>query len=272
MGHMKNYSTPPSSMLNLLPGTKSIVLNIGSNIDPIVPHPREGPCAMSIAFEPVVPCDIPRHPQLQVVAAAVGSVRGLATMTFLNNIGVSSSLSEPAMTSGWNNNEHRDGKTLVVPILPFQDVLDSIPANVRIDFIKTDMQGHDFAAISSVGTALAARGVLRLLTEVYFDDVQTYVGVNNDFCRDWLPFMASIGFELVSVTSFSSPEEAKIHCDRVRASTDRTITAGLKEGDAFWRLVSAVPPETDDMAYYEYSSVQTAITFSEQEYAGCLHL
>ena len=258
-------------VLELPPGTTSVILNIGSNIDPIIPHPSDGPCAMAIAFEPIVPCQVPTHPQLQVVPAAIGSFHGLATMTVMNEVGVSSSLSKPATTSKWNSDQNRDGKKIIVPVLPFQDILNSIPTKVRIDFIKTDMQGHDFAAVSSVGKSLLARGVPRLLTEVYFDDVQTYVGVDNDFCRDWLPYMTSVGYELAYVSHFSSSEEAKKHCDEIAKTSNRTYVGGLKEGDAYWRHPSAVSSEANDMSYYSYPVVQTGTDFTAEEYATCFN-
>ena len=35
-----------------------------------------------------------------------------------------------------------------------------------------------------------------LLTEVWLENVQSYVGFRNDFCRDWLPFMTAAGYSL----------------------------------------------------------------------------
>lgn len=267
-GRMGKAAEIQASVIELPLRTRSVILNIGSNVDPIIPRPSDGPCAMAIAFEPIVPCQVPAHPQLHVVAAAVGSSRGLATMTVMNEVGVSSSLSKPATEAGWNGDPNRDGKKMVVPIFPFQDVLNSIPTNVGIDFIKTDMQGHDFAAVSGVGKSLAARGVPRLITEVYLDDTQTYEGVNNDLCRDWLPYMTSVGYELAYMNKFGSAEEAKNFCKGM-AKTNRTYKTGLNEGDAFWRLTSVVSPEADDMSQYTYPLVQDGTTFPKEKYAEC---
>lgn len=46
---------------------------------------------------------------------------------------------------------------------------------------------------------MAKRKIPRVMTEVWYDDMSTYQSVKNDLCRDWLPFMNSIGYELVRV-------------------------------------------------------------------------
>ena len=103
----------------------SLILNIGSNSDPIVPRPKDDPCVIAIAFEPMVPHTIKPHPALHVVAAAVTGEDntttggGLATMRFYNDNGISSSLSTPTESSYWNDKEKRrgDGSIRVVPTL-----------------------------------------------------------------------------------------------------------------------------------------------------------
>ena len=70
-----------------------------------------------------------------------------------------------------------------------------ISTQVHVSYIKTDMQGADYAAISSLPVDVLRRTPF-LLTEVWLENVQSYVGFRNDFCRDWLPFMTAAGYSL----------------------------------------------------------------------------
>jgi len=195
------YAASPPAPVPLLDlvGVSSVVLNIGSNLDPILPKESAGPCAISIAFEPIVPHLIREHPQLYVVPAAIVSTSGggVASMYIYNQDGVSSSLSKSATTNEfWNNNARRkDGKQKFVPTLSLTTLLQSITAEIEIMYIKTDMQGHDFSAVAAGGKALFARGVKYIETETFWKDLYHYKDVHNDLCRDWLPLMAELGYE-----------------------------------------------------------------------------
>ena len=118
---------PSVSLLEITTGIKSVIMNIGSNLDPIVPRTEDGPCVMSIAFEPIVHSQIPTHPRLFVVPAAIGATQGLATMTVLNANGLSSSLARPGKSNSWNNKKGRDGSVKIIPIISLAHVLKSIP-------------------------------------------------------------------------------------------------------------------------------------------------
>lgn len=87
---------------------KNIIINIGSNLDPIMPHPSLGPCARTIAVEPIVGCQIQSHPQLDVLHAAVAASQGVSTMKVYSFHGVSSSLAKATSSDQyWNNNSKR---------------------------------------------------------------------------------------------------------------------------------------------------------------------
>lgn len=102
-------------------------------------------------------------------------------MHMYNKNGVSSSLTKPSYEGFWNKN---GGSIKVVPTMSMRTILESLQL-YAIDFIKTDMQGHDFSAISSAGDLLVKQGVKRLMTEVYWGNVVTYQGIRNDLCKDW---------------------------------------------------------------------------------------
>ena len=56
------------------------------------------------------------------------------------------------------------------------------------------MQHH--LSNSHLDDALARRHVTHLVTEVWQDDISSYLEMENDLCHDWLPFMTSIAYEL----------------------------------------------------------------------------
>lgn len=262
--------------LDFSPKVKTVVINVGSNLDPILPRKEDGPCAKSIAFEPMVGCQIEEHPQLNVVHAAVSSNSGLTGMRFYNRNGLSSSLSVPSTKEAWadKNKNKKYGKLSVVPLVSMHDVLSSIPPSVNIQYLQTDMQGHDFDAISSVGFHLAKRGIAYIKTEIWVDDTVSYEGVQNDLCRDWLPYMTKIGYVLDSLRTanpkkYSSPAEAERVCNEVvknSAGKKRPQKVGRKEGDAYWRLKTVQKPF--DFEYLRLNK-RTTLHFTPEEYEQC---
>jgi hypothetical protein len=254
--------------LDLGRDVSSIIINIGSNLDPIVPL---NPCSVAIALEPVVASQIPPHPGLFVVPAAVtgNSPVNLAPIHLYNKDGVSSSLNTPAKEAFWNKNKLRDGNILLVPTLSFSSLLQSF-SSYPIDFVLTDMQGLDFEAVSSAGNLLLA--VKRLKTEVNKDQVRTYTGPRNDFCKDWLPYMTQLGYIFeclitggeVPVEGYMSQQEALESCEKDRAK----IGIGLSEYDALWRL-STEEPGLEAYKYPTHSKRKAGPTFSSEEYAKC---
>ena len=188
------------ALLSLAPGVRRVVLELGSNDTPLIPTDDD---ALTLAFEPMldVAARIARHPRVRVVPAAVSADGrgGLATMRQYNEGSVSSSLTAPAARASWNDDASRgDGSAHVVPLLPLAQVLGSLPHGVELSLIKTDMQGADFGALRSVGRA-ALRRAQWLWTEMWVDNVRTYAGADNDFCRDYLPLMRAWGFKLVQL-------------------------------------------------------------------------
>lgn len=101
----------------------------------------------------------------------------------------------------------------------------------------TDMQGFDFEAVSSAGEELFAR-VPVLQTEVWRFDVMSYEA-HNDLCRDWLPFMTKLGYELHDDGSCKSTREAILEgCkEQLRQNPQRppvSEESGIQECDAVW--------------------------------------
>lgn len=237
------------ALLHLPNEIKTVIVNIGSNLDPLLP-PEDDPTVAAIAFEPIVSCNISHHPRLYVVPAAVSSEDGMALMNVAHQHGVSSSLYEPtkkvhAMLSA-NTGVAETEK--IVPMVAMTTFLNSIPERIDILHIKTDMQGHDYSALSSAGALL--RRAHYLETEVYFRGVETYKGAKNDFCRDTFPFMRSIGFEVIGVYNRHKYSDS-LHKSNLKhgiatdaASADAfckretlkgAVSVSLYEGNAYWK-------------------------------------
>jgi len=279
----------PVPLLDLV-GVSSMVLNIGSNVDPLLPKQSAGPCAIGIAFEPIVPHLIREHPQLYVVPAAIVATAGsgMASMYTYNQNGVSSSLSKAATTNEfWNNNKRRkDGKQKFVPTLSLTTLLLSIPKGIDITYIKTDMQGYDHSSVAAGGKALVARGVKYLETETFWKDLYHYQDVHNDLCRDWLPLMAELGYEFDFTRSnegycpadqFGTAELAQRTCSKYTAEhpvRKQTNTDTKFICNVMWRLKGVVPTRNTDP--YDHPNLPSTTnkkkipyTYTAEEYGSC---
>ena len=265
----KNEQKKKVVVLDLPPSVKEIVLNIGSNKDPILPRAASGPCAVTLAFEPVIPELIPEHPQ--ILPEAVSDSSSLATMYKYNRDGVSSSLSKTAADSFWNTGDKKMG-VKIVPVASMADVLQSIPSHVTIDFIQTDAQGYDFAMIQAGIEKILARGVKFPKTETYTDNVITYQGVDNDLCLHWIPFMTANGYSLIGTThdynqGFNPVDKVLQACARQQKSSSDP-KAGLKEADALWKL-SSVTGVVDHFRFAYPILSKTQLSFTDQDYEVC---
>lgn len=206
-------------VLDLPPSTKNVIINIGSHVDPIMPDEEFGPCARTIAVEPIVSCKIPPHSQLNVIPAAVADKAGVMTMRTYNS-GMSSSLANIAKEDYWNKKGKGDnGKLVIVPVITLSSLLNSIPSFTNISLLMTDMQGLDFVTVKAGAQTLKDK-VTHLITEVWLKDSYTY-DAKNDLCRDWMPFMEELG-ELLNNCIMSFQIRKKTKSFRSTANTCRT--------------------------------------------------
>ena len=233
-------------LARLIGNATTLVITIGSHVAPVLPPPN----GVAIAFEPVVHSLIKPHPNLYVVPAAVAAESGLASMERYGGKhgSQSSSLSEAAYAAYWN--KHIAAEPLAVPIVSMKGLLNSLPpaANLTLHAMKTDMQGHDYAALSSAGPLLTR--VHWLLTEVWLRGRDAYkTPVGNDFCSQHMPHMLSIGFELVALRGtvgvpgrpyLARSTAAGIKfCDKEREAKPPT---GHREANALWRQNTTTLP------------------------------
>lgn len=107
--------------------------------------------------------------------------------------GASSSLAAPTNKKAFWAGTKNDGwpSHQIVPVLSMATLLSSIPSTINIKHLKTDMQGFDFAAVSSAGRNI--RRIPEVYAEVYIGTA-SYEGVHNDLWKDWEPYMITMGY------------------------------------------------------------------------------
>lgn len=212
-------SLPP---LDLPPDARYAFLNVGTNVDPILP-PADNSSVVAIGFEPIVHANIPPTQRLFIVPAAVSDTSGISVMrVFPKNKGQSSSL----LAASGGLSSHVDTTAFerrFVPVVSMSSVLSGFPANVELWFLKTDMQGHDAKALVSAGRHLRRAHYIAsetwMLNHYPYGDEST--AAQNSYCDTLLPAMLKLGYVPVGVMSNSgiSAEEIrelrdpKLHTD-----------------------------------------------------------
>lgn len=208
---------------SLLYTSLSLHINIGPNLSPITP-PAGDPGVAVLAIEPntAIAHHLRVHFQKKkfpnqffVLSCAVGAAPAtgaLTTFHYYNANGQSSSLSPATAVStrpvaGWANLSRFDPSDQygpgpagidIVAVLSLNTVLAAIPANISIDFLMTDAQGHDLAIIKSASVS-SLRRVAKIKTETYLAAAAglNYDGVHNDL-SEWVPYMKAAGYRLTN--------------------------------------------------------------------------
>lgn len=205
-----------------------VVINIGTNVSPL--HPSEfDSSTVVLAFEANVRIANFLREKLQkeyphrffVINCAVSNpseTGEIAPFRFYNKQGESSSLSISTKFRYTESNHSiltpqgpfGPGKSGfdIVHVIGLDAVLASIPEQLKIIYLKTDSQGHDFSIISSASKRQIRR-IPKISSETYCSDgAQYYKNVRNNIEKDWIPYMNSIGFKLMNPqTSYKSENQ-----------------------------------------------------------------
>jgi len=209
------------------PAVTRVILNVGSSKDP--PAPPDDFTAV-VAVEPILATAmaIPRHPLTFVIVAAISNGTGFANFFTYNRNGESSTLADlpdaikhsTHSSKWWAQDKVRPEnvpRVLFVPVLTLAQLLEAIPPRVRVAFLKTDMQGFDFAAVRAAGHALRRAEVVQSevlchMAQLNPDVIPTNFAFNpnappNRFDEDWAGWMEALGYELVSSPCQGWPTE-----------------------------------------------------------------
>jgi hypothetical protein len=187
-------SVPASlDLFTFPPFIRRVIVNVGANRNP--PQPLDEETAV-IAVEPVLQTamQIPKHPRVFVIVAAISNVSGFAPIYTYNGFGESSTLANADNTGAyWTDAKYRDEgypPVSFVPVLTMEQLLRAVPPHITIALLQTDMQGYDFLAASSCPLA-----VLRRAEQIFHEaNCNGFVGMNpnaprNDFDGEWMGFM-----------------------------------------------------------------------------------
>jgi FkbM family methyltransferase len=159
----------PVNTIAFPPTIRRIWINIGSHADPIVP-PDDATAVIAVEPVPDTAMRIPKHPNIFVICAAIADTPGFSKFSIFHK-GMSSSLAEPDSPDvEWAAAKIRGALLppfIIVPVLTLEQLFASIPANLTIDFVKTDMQSYDLKAVQSASIA-SLRRVRKYQTEVYW--------------------------------------------------------------------------------------------------------
>lgn len=175
-------------------GITHVSINIGPSTTPIKVD-GDGNLLILVDPLPSVAAYLRQHfggPHVLVYEAAISNFSGTAVFHEYNEDGLSSSLSTPSESASWNQNS----SSITVQVHTLKELLDAIPSNLAISFLKTDMQGYDFTAIKSAGNEL--KRVKRIMSETFQDGKPTYANTLNEYNRDWLPYMTGMGYTMDS--------------------------------------------------------------------------
>jgi FkbM family methyltransferase len=198
-GQLRQLSPPlekfpaAGSKFTIPPGKKVVEINVGTSVSPMS---ASGPEVFLILVEPIP--EIASHVKKMVlntatvINSAISNFSGTALFhRYKNNWGGSSSLSPPRAPAYWN----KDETTINVTVHTLKELLEAVPEEVPIQFLKTDMQGHDLTAIKSAGDLI--KRVSRIKSEVYADGEPSYRGVDNSN-TSFLSYMNDVGFRPLS--------------------------------------------------------------------------
>lgn len=167
-------------------------IHVGSHVDPVM-SADEDTLTIAVEPDPSTAALIPRHPRLTVLVAAVGNASAVAEF-HRYNLGLSSSLgvAQEHMLPFFDGSHKMDG--VLVPVVPLEDVLAAVPADMDIQLLVSDMQGMDFHAVSSAPRAALARvGYLVAETNCAGAHKPSYDGLANDVQAQWWPYMQALG-------------------------------------------------------------------------------
>jgi FkbM family methyltransferase len=214
-----------------------LLIDIGCYNDPIRP-PNNDNNVKVLAFEPnldTISKIIP-HPNLYIIPAAVSYDDTLSKFNFYND-GLSNSINEAHSSSLFIGNS--TGLASIVPTLSLASILNSIDDTTDIVYMKTDIQGEDFKALKSAGTALTRIPFLK--TEVSFGNYVIYNNATNDFCRHVYLYMDDLGYdahylEIVNQRYPHTFADTIAFCKYDVANGPKVPIVGMWEGNVWWKL------------------------------------
>lgn len=232
-------------LTSLFPLDSILLIDIGCYTDPIFPASLDSNIHV-LAFEANISIinQIKHRNNLHLLPIAVSDKTSLTEFHIYNN-GLSSSLSVPSFNDSFWTSDNLDGSTVIVPSLSLSSILQSIDSTINISYLKSDIQGLDLEVIKSAGDLI--KRIPYLKTEVFLGNFVSYKNSHNDFCRDWLPYMTDLGYEIYSLELVNQKysfefQDAFSFCEYDLDKGSPDPIAGRWEGNAFWKILNTESP------------------------------
>jgi FkbM family methyltransferase len=149
----------------LPPRVRRVWIDVGAHLlETTREELREHADMALIAVEPLEECwrTWPDRARLIALPVAISTERGWLDFHVNARNGTSSLLK--TVDGNMVAKGTRTVETRKVPVLRLEDVLDRIPPEVEVEFLKTDVQGHDLQVLKSAGTQI--RRVRKVKVEV----------------------------------------------------------------------------------------------------------
>jgi FkbM family methyltransferase len=192
------------------PGVKRVWFDIGAHKEAMysLPSILEQEDLAVIALEPMF--DMwgqlslqRRHKRLYAIPAAIHVYEGY--FPFRRAVtDMCSSLKdvvEAAKYQRWSGGCDGTSYTFNVPTLRLETIIELLPEDLPIEFVKVDAQGSDFEVMQSAGRLL--RRIHAFVVEVQLKPL--YAGVKNE--SDYIDFFGRLGFEMVVKKMQNTKEE-----------------------------------------------------------------
>lgn len=227
-----------SGKIILPPGTKRIWIDVGAHeCETTLPYLHEFEDLILIAFEP-----LPdkwqklynKHPRLIALPFAIAPDEGIVKFYRTEN-NVSSSLLEinPEGFERWRNKRGLEViEVLNVPTMRLETLLNLIPLDYYIEFLKVDARGYDLEVVRSAGRHL--HRIEKVKMEVAVTPVQLYKNAKTK--DEVVSFMEKNGFSLYKVETQSDGQEENLTFVNVgkRNVRNRDVKLGFTPAQAYW--------------------------------------
>ena len=194
----------PDGRYVLPPGVRRVWIDVGAHLlETTRAEMERNDDVALIAIEPLEACwtTWPDDPQLIALPVAISLERGFMDFHVNSNNGTSSLL--PSVEGNSVSQQTRTVRVIKVPVLRLEDVLERIRPEVEVEFLKTDVQGHDLQVLKSAADQI--RRVARVRAEVINEKIYEGSGeLRPGTEAEFVSYMQSKGFRFVR-TATSTP-------------------------------------------------------------------
>ena len=156
---------------------------------------------------------IPRHPNFNIIRAAVSEANGVARLNLAKAEQAHSLLSfAPGASDYWFQGcDHVSADSIIVPTVRLDTVMDCLGIN-EVEYMKIDAQGMDLAVLRSAGLYIRCFAKIKVEAPTR-DDMPLYAGGHTR--REIQDFLESHGFALTSESKQAETAQGHLEVNMV---------------------------------------------------------